>query len=245
HADGSMSVTETIDYDFGGNQKHGIFRNIPDSFKYNDRYNRVYPIDNVKVTRDGRAENFDESGSNNQDVIKIGDKDHTFNGKHTYVISYTVRGAINAFGDHEELYWNAIGDEWTVPIANATAEVTGPADVQRVTCYAGPRGSTDACSQATKNGPSAQFSQANSGNGKAMTVVVALPAGSIANPGPILKRRPNLATGLKPTPVNLGGGLLVALLGAAGALLAAYRIGRDRRYAGTLPGLVPGYGEAA
>ena len=150
HADGSMAVTETIDYDFGGNVKHGIFRNIPDAFKYNDSYNRVYPIEDVKVTRDGESENFAESSSNNQDVIKIGDKNVTLKGKHTYVIKYTVRGAINAFGDHEELYWNAIGDEWTVPIATATVEVTGPADVQRVTCYTGYHGGTDGCSQATK-----------------------------------------------------------------------------------------------
>jgi hypothetical protein len=245
HADGSMRVTETIAYDFGSTGKHGIFRNIPDTFEYNAENNRVYPIDDMKVTRDGKSEKFDESSQNKQHIVKIGDKDHTLNGVHTYVLTYTVKGAINAFSDHEELYWNAVGDEWQVPIQNATAEVTGPAAVQRVTCYAGPLKSTTPCGQATKDGSSAKFSTAGIGDGKALTVVVAYPAGSISNPGPILKRRPNIANGLHPTPVNLGGGALVAVLGSAGALFAAYRVGRDRRYVGTLPGLVPGYGEQA
>ena len=245
HADGSMRVTETIAYNFGSNRKHGIFRNIPDTFEYDDEHNRVYPIDDVKVTRDGKAEKFAESSENRQHVIKIGDKDTQLEGAHTYAISYTVKGAINAFTDHEELYWNAIGAEWAVPIATATAEVTGPAAVQQVTCYAGPFGGKDPCDQATKDGSSARFTTAGIGDARALTVVVAFPAGSISNPGPILKRRPNIANGLHPTPINLGGGVLVALLGSAAALFAAYRVGRDRRYVGTLPGLVPGYGEAA
>ncbi len=244
-ADGSMRVTETIAYNFGSNQKHGIFRNIPATFHYDDEHDRVYPIDDVKVTRNGASEKFDTSSSGGDEVIKIGDKDETVTGAQTYVITYTVRGAINAFSDHEELYWNAIGKEWTVPIASSTAEVTGPADVQRVTCYRGFEGSTDGCEQATKDGTSSHFSQANIGDGKMLTVVVAFPVGSISNPGPILKRRQNLANGFKPTPVNLGGGILVAVLGSALALFAAYRVGRDRRFVGMLPGLTPGYGEEA
>ncbi len=245
HGDGSMRVTETIAYNFGSNRKHGIFRNIPDTFTFSAEDNRVYPIADMKVTRDGKSEKFDESSSGNDHVVKIGDKDNELYGAHTYVISYTVKGAINAFSDHEELYWNAIGDEWSVPIASATAEVTGPAAVQQVTCYAGALGDKNPCDQATKDGPTSTFTTAGIGDGRALTVVVAFPAGSISNPGPILRRRPNIANGLHPTPINLGGGLLIALLGSAGALFAAYRVGRDRRYVGTLPGLVPGYGEAA
>jgi uncharacterized protein (TIGR04222 family) len=245
HADGSMQVTETIAYNFGANKKHGIFRNIPTTFHYDDERDRVYPIDDVQVTRNGAKEKFDTSSSGGDEVIKVGDKDTEVSGAQTYVLTYTVRGVINAFSDHEELYWNAIGKEWTVPIASSTAEVTGPAEVQRVTCYRGFEGSTDGCEQATKDGDSSHFSQADIGDGKMLTVVVAFPVGSISNPGPILKRRHVLANGFRPTPVNLGGGILLAVLGSALALFAAYRVGRDRRCVGTLPGLTPGYGERA
>src|SRR5215468_4302525 len=54
--DGTMHVTETIAYDFGGNHKHGIFRFIPVRFHYDDYRDRVYRMNDITVTRDGRAE---------------------------------------------------------------------------------------------------------------------------------------------------------------------------------------------
>ena len=44
--------------------------------------------------------------------IKIGDPDQHHHRRHTYTIAYTVQGAMNAFPNHDELYWNAIGTEW-------------------------------------------------------------------------------------------------------------------------------------
>jgi len=49
---------------------------------------------------------------------------------------------INTFPDHQELYWNAIGDEWQVSIAAASATVAGPAKIQKATCFEGTQGST-------------------------------------------------------------------------------------------------------
>ena len=39
--DGSLGVTETIDYDFGSEQHHGIFRDIPTRLTYDDRFTIV------------------------------------------------------------------------------------------------------------------------------------------------------------------------------------------------------------
>ena len=36
---------------------------------------------------------------------------------------------MNAFDDHDELVWNAVGPEWSVPIEQATAVVRAPADI--------------------------------------------------------------------------------------------------------------------
>ena len=38
--DGSVVVTEQIVYDFGGNERHGIFRVIPVRSRYNGSYDR-------------------------------------------------------------------------------------------------------------------------------------------------------------------------------------------------------------
>src|SRR6185503_1496427 len=48
--DGPIRVTETIAYDFGGNNRHGILRRIPVVFRYDDTRDRVYPVDEVAVT---------------------------------------------------------------------------------------------------------------------------------------------------------------------------------------------------
>jgi Predicted membrane protein (DUF2207) N-terminal domain len=39
--DGSILVTEQITYDFGSDQRHGIFRVIPVRLRYNGSYDRI------------------------------------------------------------------------------------------------------------------------------------------------------------------------------------------------------------
>ena len=242
-ANGRLGVTETIAYNFGGNKKHGILREIPTRAKVDDHHNRLYPLTNISVSRDGYGERFDTSTSGDDEVLKVGDPHKTINGMHTYVIRYTMAGALNAFADHVELYFNAIGNAWQVPIGAARATVTGPATIQRITCYAGPGGSKRPCEQSNMDGDSATFVASNLHAGDSLTVVTAFPVGSITGTEPILGRRHTLADGFAITPWTVGPGLALALLGAVGALLIAWRFGRDRYYVGQLPGLIPGPGE--
>jgi hypothetical protein len=152
-ASGQMRITETIGYDFGANRRHGIIRKIPARFRYDDQHDRVYPIDGLTVAVDGAPAKVARSSEGGYEVLKIGDPDRTISGAHTYVIGYTVRGGLNGFPDHEELYWNVVGDEWEVPIATATATVTGPAAIERTACYAGPNGSRLSCASASAAEP--------------------------------------------------------------------------------------------
>lgn len=66
--------------------------------------------------------------------------------KKTVTFIYRVRRGILAFENHDELYWNATGNEWEVPIHHAEVFVTTPpgvvADVVRSIAYTGPRGGT-------------------------------------------------------------------------------------------------------
>ncbi len=242
-ADGGLEVTETILYDFGGNEKHGIIRSIPDRFRYNDESDRIYPINGVSITRDGAAEPADISEQNGHEKFTIGDAHRTITGSHTYVIRYTVQGALNGFSDHAELYWNAVGTEWPVAIGNASATVTGPAPIQQARCYAGPTGTSRACAQSNVDGETARFRQFGLSSGSALTAVVAFPVGSVGNTNPILVPHRNPASGFRITPVSVGVGAGLALIGTAAALLVAYRVGRDRYYVGQLPGLTPAPGE--
>ena len=144
--DGSMEVIETIDY-FFDTPRHGIYRNIPytlrDGYK---RYDMEFKFEDITDEK-GKKYNADKSKSGEQWVIKIGDPNKTISGDHTYIISYTVKGALRYFEDHDELYWNATGTQWTVPIVKATASVTLPEKVKdtdiKMVCYTGAYDSTD------------------------------------------------------------------------------------------------------
>jgi uncharacterized protein (TIGR04222 family) len=237
---GTVRVHETIDYDFGVVPKHGIFRDVPVRFDYPPKANhdRVYPLDvvSVRASEGTPAQYTLESGDSNGiglTRIKIGDPDRTITGVHTYDITYTLRGVLNGFRDHDELNLNAIGPGWTVPIARATVTVDAPADIGRVACFSGPVQSDLPCASAESSGPAATFTQGNMPPGAAFTVVVGFPKGAVPPPTPILEERFNLGTAFSVTPATagIGGGLLFLVLG--GFALLMYRFGRDRRYRGS------------
>jgi hypothetical protein len=62
--DGSIVVAETIDYDFGSAERHGIFRDIPVRYDYDERYERVTPLDVRSVSGSpGTPSEYDEENA--------------------------------------------------------------------------------------------------------------------------------------------------------------------------------------
>ncbi len=140
--DGTINVKETIVYDFGDLQKHGIYREIPFIKTNQDGKKYRLEINNISVVDEKNEPYIYSQTINKQQLtIKIGDPNRTITGEHTYLISYTVSGALTYFSDHDELYWNVTGNEWNVPIANTTASVVWPEDLKKedikTTCYTG------------------------------------------------------------------------------------------------------------
>jgi uncharacterized membrane protein YgcG len=237
---GDLLIRETIVYDFGVLSRHGIFRDIPVRFDYpkKEDTDRVYEIDVQSVTGSPgtptqyELEEFTQNGIG-YDRIRIGDPDRTITGEHTYDITYRVRGALNGFEDHDELYWNAIGDQWSVTIQEPTATVEAPAEITRATCFQGPFGSSLPCDSQRVDGSSALFTQAQLFPFSGLTVVVAIPKGIVPEPKPILEERLTFGRAFEVTPVTGGiaGGLLLLLLGGFGLLF--WRTARDRRAVGS------------
>lgn len=186
HQNGLMDVTETINYDFGDLSKHGIYRDIPLVSKVGDLY-RVIKIENINVTRDDQDENFITSVANNIADFKIGNANATITGSHVYKISYTVENGIGSnYQDHDEIYWNATGNEWQVPIENAGTKITTDFNAvqNNLICYTGGTGSTEKnCT--VSNGQVSTTQALNSGEG--LTVVVGYPVGTF--PKSILLRK--------------------------------------------------------
>ncbi len=144
---GSLNITETIDVDFGINSKHGIFRTIP--FRYQNKDGSNYFTEEIvsSVTQDGSAAKYQLTTRNNDIEIKIGDANKTISGKHRYEIFYRASGVILPYDQYDELYWNATGNNWEVPISNASATIKLPAgDFLQSSCYFGRAGSTETCS---------------------------------------------------------------------------------------------------
>ena len=234
--DGSLVVTETIRYDFGSSERHGILRDIPVRFSYepDEKYERLTTIDRVSVTASpGTPDDLAVQSEGRLKRFRIGDPDVTVSGVHTYTISYRVRGALNSFADHEELFWNGTGNEWSVPIDDASVTVRAPGDVTQVACYAGPAGSRLTCDESSGAGGSqARFAQRNLSSFEGLTVVVAMAKGSVAVPPPILDERWHPSRAFAATPVSLGLTAGVSLLLGLG-LVGLLGRGRDRRWAGS------------
>jgi len=232
-ADGHLKITETIDYDFGSTRHHGIFRTIPTRFPYDEVNDRIYPIDDVSAQSDA-PDDVDVSEEGSFTKIRVGDPDVEISGRHTYTLTYRVEGALNSFPDHDELYWNAIGDEWQAPIERARVTVTAPGSIQRVTCFQGYQGSTEPCARSGARGETATFSPGRPLDPfEGMTVVVAIPKGAVAEPVPVLDERWSAERAFS---VNAGTVTAVAVLLAVlgGTLFRLWsREGRDRRFLGS------------
>jgi hypothetical protein len=229
---GSMLVTERIHYDFGTTEHHGIFRDIPDRLAYDDTRDRVYPIDVVSVSATaGASADYAIEDQGGTFRIRIGDPDATVSGEHLYTIVYRVEGALNAFGDHDELYWNAIGTEWPVPTERASVSVEAPGAIERVACFSGLSGSGGSCGRATVEGSTAAFAQRDLAAYQALTIVVALPKGAVSpEPAPILQERWSFARAFSITPVTAGVCVALLVLVIGFFVRTAWRTGRDRRY---------------
>jgi len=234
-SDGRLRIHETIAYDFGLAPHHGITRDLVVRERYDGTYDRRYRISDVHVTADPSTPSALKTSTEGPFLhLRIGDPDRTITGSHTYRIDYTVAGAPRTFADHDELYWDAVGHQWEVPIDDAVVTVRAPS-ITRVTCFAGPEHVNLPCDRARVVGErQARFTQAQLGPFSGVTTVVAMPKGTIQPPPqPILDKRWSAADAFSFTPLTIGlaAGLLV--LGFAGVLYLATRRGRDRRFTGS------------
>ncbi len=127
--DSSLDVTETIDAEFIGAWQ-GLYRTIPVEYPGPGGFN--YSLDLSDITASdgagGAALRIERSriGPNLQFKIYVPDANDA---QHSIVLHYHVRNGLRFFEDHDELYWNVTGTEWTVPIEAASAHITLPAGI--------------------------------------------------------------------------------------------------------------------
>jgi hypothetical protein len=142
NSDASLVVREDITFEFEG-AHNGVFRTIPIIY---DRggYEFALRLDGIGVYDDaGQSLRHEISYPGRAVKVKAwvpGARDT----KKTVTFVYRVRRGILSLDDHDELYWNATGNEWDVPIRHAEVFVKAPPgvadDAVRAIAYTGPRG---------------------------------------------------------------------------------------------------------
>lgn len=122
---GDLLVTETVSPRFEGTW-NGIERLIPIEYRTPQGFNYSLRLDRVTVTDDaGTPLKVDSSRERHYRNFRIwipGATDAT----RTFVLKYRVRNGLKFFEDHDELYWNVTGDEWDVPIEQASVRIILP-----------------------------------------------------------------------------------------------------------------------
>lgn len=231
--DGTAVVRETIDYDFGTNDRHGIQRFFP-GYRFPEN-----AIDESEIVSDVRV----RSASAPDDVellgtyeakIQVGHPDVEVNGRHRYVLEYRITGLVSG----DKMSFDAIGTEWEVPIDVADIRVTAPYRLDDVACYRGSIGSVDPCGAPSVSGNSLTAHVEDLDEEEGVTID-ATGAGTPSTPVPDAVPGDVDLTGgddgrsyWTTVWLVLGWGALAYTVGALATLLWARRAGRDLAWAG-------------
>ncbi len=255
--DGVLQAKETIVWRFGSESgRHGIDRYFVTREPYDDQQDAVYTVDieDVSSPDPGVATQYSENtsetdgGRGEQLRIRIGDPDETISSPTaTYVITYSVKGAMRTFSGYDEFYWDATGSDWKAPMTDVSVKATVPGGAQELSCFAGPVQSKNPCTSAKVSDGVGEFTQASLPAKQGMTIGVKIKSGLVTDNAPHLEPDGSkLSAGQRAGVFALLGAGLVALIGSPIVGTLWWRKnGRDRRYAGLAPGTVPLPGQQA
>ena len=183
--DATLNVEETITYDFEGAQRRGIYRDLPVVYsRGGGQYSLRYEVESV-TNGSGGAWPYKLQRRGRDLRIRIGDPNVTLSGVQTYVIKMKFWRAVNFYDGAPEIYWNATGNAWQIPIQSATARFTPPPGVDvaalKFTSFRGPLGSKQAANSQIEDG-AVMFWASDLAPKEGLSFVIGLPAGSITQP---------------------------------------------------------------
>jgi uncharacterized membrane protein len=154
--DGSARVEEQITFVFSGVYQ-GIYRDLPVDYPGPSGSNYTLFIKVLSVTDDNsnklKVEKKTSGGFLHLKIYVPGATDAT----RTVNIEYSVANGTRFFEDHDEFYWNVTGNDWPVPIEQASAMIYFPPETSgklRAQAFEGIYGSSQHAS-ASVTGPSA------------------------------------------------------------------------------------------
>jgi hypothetical protein len=183
--DTSLEVTENLAVFFEA-PRHGIVREIPTEYRLptGERYRLRITV--LEVSQEGKTVPSKSYWEGSNLVLRIGDPNVTVRGLVPYTLRYRVERAMVRYGEEVELYWNAIGTEWTMPIRRARVTLLLPPEIPREEVqflgFRGPYGSPAPFVLSWADGR--LFGETEGlPPGHGVTVAVRVPAGYLTLPG--------------------------------------------------------------
>ncbi len=211
--DRRAQIVEVIDYDFGTQQRHGIFRDI-------DELDPAAPIDVFSPTA---PDQFVVERTFGAERIRIGDPDRTISGRHRYRIEYPLDVDVVA-APGTRLAWDAVGDRWQVGMGSVEVHLVAATEFTELLCSKGQAGTWGGCTLEQPRPGHLTATIDGLGSGEGVTIS-ATPSGALA-------AAPALPTPPGGRAEDPGTGVLVpaatALAAAIGAGAAASRLLRRR-----------------
>ena len=131
---GTLTVNEVIDYQFGEEFKHGIYRYIPlRSKRFGFDVHKSF-IKMNWIKRDGKDEEYTKNHFYEGIRYRIGSETELVNLYKTesiYELNYDIYNAVFEKDGIYQVYYNAIGQFWNVPIEQASVIIRFP-DGQKI-----------------------------------------------------------------------------------------------------------------
>jgi uncharacterized membrane protein YgcG len=183
--DSTVRVTETITVSFIGGPWHGLYRSIPVEYVTPQGMNYSLFLSITRIT-DGSGHDLKYESSRVRHYRKLriyvpnaDDSVQTIN------IQYTVSDALRFHEDFDEFYWNVTGDDWDVPIGDASASIALPVSAKNIrsNVFTGAYRSTakNAVADVAGNGVTVHTT-APLGYHEGLTVAVAFDKGAVHEP---------------------------------------------------------------
>ncbi|BBM53137.1 hypothetical protein JMUB3935_2119 [Leptotrichia trevisanii] len=150
---GTLTVNEVIDYQFGEEPKHGIYRDIPLRSKIGgfDVHKSFVKMNWIK--RDGENEEYTKNHFYEGIRYRIGSKTKLVNLDRIgsrYELNYDIYNAVFEKDGIYQIYYNAIGQFWNVPIEEANVTIRFPDgqeikknEIEKLEVYTGSYGEKD------------------------------------------------------------------------------------------------------
>ena len=123
--DSTLDVTETIEANFIG-AWHGMYRTIPVEYVTPQGFNYSLFV-KLESATDAAGQPMKVESSRERHYLKWKIYvDNATDVVRVITLRYHVSNGLKFFEDHDELYWNVTGDEWDVPVEDASAQIFLP-----------------------------------------------------------------------------------------------------------------------